>query len=318
LRPELFSLFGVGFPSYFVLLVTGFLFATAAGVLWARRVGQSADVVVDLSLAMLLSGVAGSRIFSVLFDGYLMDFVHLCTDPASVDWRLDEATCESPAHEGHWDAVRAVCHPSHSDCFAWAEFWNGGLTFYGGFIGATIGAYFLLKRDKFPFWKAADMAGFAIPLGIAFGRVGCLLAGCCYGAVCDLPWAITFPGRTSNHAAAPATEAQSKAHLIADDWHSSLPVHPTQIYESLAALGIAAFAYYVVHPQKRYDGQVLVAFMTLYATARFLIELLRRDDRGGLGGLSTSQLIGVGLLVASAIVHVVRSPKVSLPVGGTT
>ncbi len=312
MRPELFSLFGVGFPSYFVLLVTGFLFATAAGVLWARRVGQSPDVVVDLSLAMLLSGVAGSRIFSVLFDGYLMDFVHLCTDPALVDWRLDKATCESSAYGGHWDAARDVCHPGHSDCLAWAEFWTGGLTFYGGFIGATVGAYFLLKRDKFPFWKAADMAGFAIPLGIAFGRVGCLLAGCCYGAVCSLPWAITFPGRTATHGAAPATEAHAKAHLIADDWHSSLPMHPTQIYESLASLGIAAIAYYVVHPRKRYDGQVLVAFMTLYAIARFLIELLRRDDRGGLLGLSTSQLIGVGLLVASGIVHVVRSPKVSL------
>jgi phosphatidylglycerol:prolipoprotein diacylglycerol transferase len=312
LRPELFSLFGVGFPSYFVLLVTGFLFATAAGVLWARRVGQSADVVVDLSLAMLLSGVAGSRIFSVLFDGYFMDFVHLCTDPAQVDWRLDKATCESAAYEGHWDALQAVCHPGHADCLAWAKFWTGGLTFYGGFIGATVGAYFLLKRDKFPFWKAADMAGFAIPIGIAFGRVGCLLAGCCYGAPSDVPWAITFPGRTLTQAAAPATEAHAKAHLIVDEWHSSLPVHPTQIYESLACLGIAAFAYYVVHPRKRYDGQVLVAFMVLYAIARSAIEVLRRDDRGGVLGLSTSQLIGVALIVASVVIHVLRSPKVGL------
>ena len=137
MRPELFSLFGVGFPSYFVLLVTGFLFATAAGVLWARRVGQSADVVVDLSLAMLLSGVAGSRIFSVLFDGYLMDFVHLCTDPAKVDWPLTKAECVSATYAGIWDDARAVCHPSQTDCFAWAKFWAGGLTYYGGFLGAS-------------------------------------------------------------------------------------------------------------------------------------------------------------------------------------
>ncbi len=318
MRPELFSLFGVGFPAYFVLLITGFLFATAAGVLWARRIGQNPDVVVDLSLAMLLSGVAGSRIFSVLFDGYLMDFVHVCTDPTKVDWRLDKVTCVSAAYGGNWDPVLSACHPGHSDCLLWAKFWTGGLTYYGGFIGATLAAYFLLKRDKFPFWKAADMAGFAIPIGLAFGRVGCLLAGCCYGAVCNLPWAISFPGRTSTLAASPAAEAHFKEHLIADDWHASLPVHPTQIYESLASLGIAAFCLYFVHPRKRYDGQVLVAFLVLYAVVRFAIEFLRRDDRGGLVGLSTSQLIGAGLLMAALVVHVLRSPKVRVSRTPTT
>ena len=77
MRPELFTLFGVGFPSYFVLLITGFLFATAAGVLWARRIGQNPDVIVDLALAMLISGVAGSRILHVLADGHFWDYVHL-------------------------------------------------------------------------------------------------------------------------------------------------------------------------------------------------------------------------------------------------
>ena len=89
-------------------------------------------------------------------------------------------------------------------------------------------------------------------------------------------------------------------------------MHPTQIYESLASLAIAAVAYYVVHPRKRYDGQVLVAFMSLYAIARFSIEILRRDDRGGFLGLSTSQLIGIALIVASVVIHVLRSPKVGL------
>ena len=86
MRTPLFTLFGVGFPSYFVLLLTGFLFATAAGVIWARRIGQSPDVIVDLGLTMLLAGIAGSRILRVIADGYFWDYVHLCTDPSQVSW----------------------------------------------------------------------------------------------------------------------------------------------------------------------------------------------------------------------------------------
>ena len=301
MRPELFHLFGIGFPSYFVLLLSGFLFATAIGTLWARRVGENPDVIVDLGLAMLLAGVAGSRILHVLADGYFWDYVHLCTDPSRVDWPLERAECLSASYDGVWDAAKSVCHPKSADCFAWAKFWAGGLTYYGGFIGASLAAWFLMKRDRFPFWKAADMAGFAVPLGLAFGRMGCLLAGCCFGAECQLPWAMSFPPRS------PASEAQFKAHDLTSARMWSVPVHPTQVYESAASLLIAAVCLLVVHPRKRYDGQVFVAFLGLYAIARFALEMLRRDDRGGFLGLSTSQLIGVALVVAAVAIHHMRT-----------
>ncbi len=303
MHPDLFRIFGIAFPSYFVLLLSGFLFATAAGALWARRIGESADVVVDLGLAMLLAGVAGARLLHVLADGYFWDYVHLCTDPSKVDWPLDRADCLSPAYGGAWDPVRSVCHPAGADCFAWAKFWAGGLTYYGGLIGAVIAAWFLLRRDRFPFWRAADMAGFAIPLGLAFGRVGCLLAGCCFGSTCALPWAVSFPWRSA------ASESQAKAHFLPTSTTWSLPVHPTQIYESAASLAIAAACLLWVHPRKRYDGQVFAVFLALYAVLRFLIEFLRSDDRGGFLGLSTSQLLGIGMLAAAAAVHVVRGGR---------
>jgi phosphatidylglycerol:prolipoprotein diacylglycerol transferase len=308
-RPELFNLFGVGFPSYFVLLLSGFLFATAVGAIWARRIGENPDVVVDLGLAMLLAGVAGSRILHVLADGYFWDYVHLCTDPARVDWPLERAECLSSTYDGIWDAARGVCHPKKADCFAWAKFWAGGLTYYGGFLGATVAAWFLLKRDRFSFWKAADMAGFAIPLGLAFGRMGCLLAGCCFGAECTLPWALSFPPRS------PASEAQFKAHELASSRMWSHLVHPTQIYESAASLLIAFVCLAYVHPRKRYDGQVFVAFLALYAIARFLLEILRRDDRGGAAGLSTSQLIGVALVGGAAAIHAWRGRRTEASAG---
>src|SRR3954468_17650437 len=121
MRPELFRLLDFGAPSYFVLLLTGFLFATGVCVLGARRIGQNPDVIVDLGLAMLLAGVAGSRILHVIADGYFWDYVHLCTDPASVDWPLDRQECTSAAYDGVWDAARAVCHPKTRDCLAWAK-----------------------------------------------------------------------------------------------------------------------------------------------------------------------------------------------------
>jgi phosphatidylglycerol---prolipoprotein diacylglyceryl transferase len=305
MRPELFRLFDVGFPSYFVFLLSGFIFATGLGVLWARRIGLNPDVIVDLGLAMLLAGVAGSRILHVIADGHFMEYVHLCTDPSQVDWPFDRAECTSAAYDGVWDAARGVCHPKNSDCFAWAKFWAGGLTYYGGFIGATVAAVFLLRRDRFPFWKAADMAGFAIPTGLAFGRMGCLLAGCCFGATTKLPWGLSFPPRS------PASEAQAKEHILTSARMWSEPVHPTQVYESAASLLVAIVCLYVVLPRKRYDGQVFAASLVLYASARFIVEFLRRDDRGGLIGLSTSQVIGLGLIVAAAVIHHVRGRAVA-------
>jgi phosphatidylglycerol---prolipoprotein diacylglyceryl transferase len=306
MRPDLFNALGVVFPSYFVLLVTGFLFATAAGALWARRIGENPDVVVDLGIAMLLSGVAGARVLHVLADGYFWDYVHLCTDPTKVDWVLSKTDCLSAAYGGAWDAVKGVCHPKETDCFAWAKFWAGGLTYYGGFIGASGGAYYLLKRDRFPFWKAADMAGFTVPLGLSFGRMGCLLAGCCFGVQTSVPWALSFPGRS------PASESQFKAHLLSSQVLRSLPVHPTQIYESAASLAISAVCLLVIHPRKRYDGQVFASFVALYAAARFLLEFYRSDDRGGLANLSTSQLLGIALIGAAFALHVVKGrPRVT-------
>jgi phosphatidylglycerol:prolipoprotein diacylglycerol transferase len=291
MRPELFRFVDVSFPSYFVLLLSGFLFATTMGVIWARRIGENPDVIVDLGLFTLLVGGAGARVLHVLADGHFMDYVHMCTDPSLVDTLLTKSECRSP--DNIWDGVRQICYPANADCFAWARFWAGGLTYYGGFIGAVIASWYLLKRDRFPYWRAADMAGFVVPVGLAFGRMGCLLAGCCFGLRTDSALGLVFPSNS------PASESQFKAGQLTSMHLPSLPVHPTQIYESAASLAIAAFCLLYVHPRKRYDGQVFLAFVVLYAAARFTLEVLRQDERGEALGLSTSQLIGL-LLAAGA------------------
>ncbi len=297
MQGRLFTLLDQGFPSYFVLLVVGFTFATVVGALWAKRIGQDPDVVVDLGLAMLIAGVAGARILHVFADGYFWDYVHLCTNPSLVNLQLTQAECANPDYNGVWNAAQGICVAREANCFRWAEFWNGGLTYYGGFIGATAAAWYLLRHDRFPFWKGADMAGMTIPIGLGFGRMGCLLAGCCFGTTTNDRLGLVFPSDS------PASDWQQKHGLLASKLMPSLPVHPTQIYESAASLGIAAFLLLYLHGRKRYDGHVFLAFTALYAAARFLIEFLRSDDRGELFSLSTSQLIGLGLIVVAVVAH---------------
>jgi phosphatidylglycerol:prolipoprotein diacylglycerol transferase len=302
------SLFGGSYaipaPSYFVLLLTGFVFATLMGAIWAKRIGQDPDVIVDLGLAMLLAGIAGGRLLHVFADGYFWDYVHLCTDPSKVDWHLDRAQCLSPDYSGMWDAARSVCKPKARDCFAWARFYAGGLAYYGGFLGASVAAWYLLRADRFPFWKAADMAGMVVPLGLGFGRMGCLLAGCCFGSPTSSPMGLVFPPNS------PASESEFKAGLLHSMSEPSLSIHPTQIYESGACFAISALLILYLHGRKRYDGQVFLAFTALYAAVRFGLEFLRSDDRGELLGLSTSQLIGVLLIAGALAFHRVLSARV--------
>jgi phosphatidylglycerol:prolipoprotein diacylglycerol transferase len=211
-----------------------------------------------------------------------------------------------PKHpHGVWDPAANVCHPAQTDCFAWAYFWAGGLTYYGGFIGASLMAVYVLRRDRFPFWKAADMAGFTVPLGLAFGRMGCLLAGCCYGLRSESRIALSFPPHS------PASDGEFKAHELASASMWSHRVLPTQIFESAVCLAIAAFCLLYVHGRKRYDGQVFAAFLGLYAVGRFVLEFFRDDDRGGFWALSTSQLIGVALVGIAIAIHVRRGRAVA-------
>ncbi len=311
----LFRFFDVSAPAYFILLISGFAFATAVAVAQTRRAGENPDVIVDIALAALLMGVVGARIFHVLFDGLFWDYVHLCTDPSLVDWKISQADCLPLTEEiaaswsrpdgyyGVWDAAKGVCHPAESDCFAWAAFWAGGLVYYGGLVFASITCIWLLKRDRFPVWKACDLVAAPIAIGLGFGRMGCLLAGCCFGQPHDGPLSLVFPPGSS------AVVAQRKLGLLASRSMWSLPVYPTQAMESLMSFAVAGLLLFYISGRKRYDGQVFLWFIGLYAIGRFVIEFFRADDRGAAAGFSTSQWIGVVLVAAAFGVHVVRSKQ---------
>ena len=266
MRPELFRLFDVGFPSYFVLLLSGFVFATALGVLWARRIGLNPDVIVDLGLAMLLAGVAGSRILHVLADGYFWTTCTSARIPSQVDWPLNRAECVSPVYDGVWDAAQGRLSSEEQRLLRVGEVLGRRPHLLRRLPRRDGAAVFLLRRDRFPFWKAADMAGFAIPMGLAFGRMGVSsrAAASARRRICR--------GGSRSRRDSPASEAQAKAHLARARACGANPVHPTQIYESAASLAIAAFCLLRRAPRKRYDGQVFAASLVLYAAARFLVD----------------------------------------------
>jgi phosphatidylglycerol:prolipoprotein diacylglycerol transferase len=289
------QLFGVDLrlPAYTTMLVIGFVIVIFLARRWAVRNGLHGGRMVDFGILMFLWGIVGSRLLHIVADGHFWDYVNVCLDPSKVDWRVDERECTAALH-GAWDAAEGVCHPIATNCLAALDITAGGFAYYGGFIAAALFSIWFVKRHRWPAGKICDMAGFTISLGLVWGRMGCFLASCCFGARTDLPFAVSFPSGSA------ASRQQWEDGLLGTYRVESLPVHPTQIYEALAALAIAAFVYFVVAPRKRFDGQVFVVAMALYAIARFAVEFIRRDERGGLLGLSTSQIVAVGMLALCA------------------
>ena len=127
----------------------------------------------------------------------------------------------------------------------------------------------------------------------AKGHVAKRFGGCCFGVPSDHWSAVAFPPWS------PASEAQFREGLLNHPGMTSLPVLPMQLYEAIGCLSISVFCTLVLHPRKRFDGQVFAVSMGLYAILRFGLEFFRADDRGALVGLSTSQWIGL-LIVAGA------------------
>jgi phosphatidylglycerol---prolipoprotein diacylglyceryl transferase len=292
--PTFGRIFGEPIPAYFALLTLGFAFATWRMVRWAKRTGTDHEAMIDLGLIAALGGLLGARLLHVFADGYFWDYVHLCTDPSLVVFRSVTDPAECAALPARWDHARGLCQPSGRDCLAWAAFWNGGLAYYGGLIAASGASLWFLRRENLPVAEVCDAAALVLPIGLCFGRLGCFLGGCCFGITTDSRLALTFP------AFSPASEKHFRDGLIASKGLPSLPVHATQLYEAAGCLLIAWLLRDVVAPRKRAGGQVMLAFLGLYAVLRFGLEYLRDDDRGAVWGLSTSQWISALALLGVA------------------
>ena len=159
---ELFRIPLLGWPvyGYGLMLVVGFLAAIEAGRYMARRCGIDPDFFSNAALLALVFGVAGARLSHVL------ENLDLYTDP------------RNSALTNLWNA---------------ANISSGGLTFYGGFLLATPALIWYGRYSRVPIRRGMDVIAVCLMIGLGFGRIGCFLNGCCFGGVCTVPWAVTFP-----------------------------------------------------------------------------------------------------------------------------
>lgn len=180
------------------------------------------------------------------------------------------------------------------------EYFMSGMVWYGGVLLGVPAAlvYALVRRMRF--LELFDAAAPAMSIGHLWGRVGCFMAGCCYGAPTDLPWAVSFLPRSV------AFSEMIEEDLIPIGSTTTLAVHPTQLYEAIAEVFILA-SLLVFYRYRRFSGQVAGLYFVLYALMRFGVEFTRGDTyRGSLAGLSTSQLISIPLLLLGVALLVWR------------
>lgn len=181
------------------------------------------------------------------------------------------------------------------------EFWKGGVVAYGGFLGGFVAAVVFCRRHRIALLPWADCVVPTLALGLVLTRIGCFLGGCDFGVPSDGALAVSFP------AGSPAHDQQVAEGLIPAAALQSLPVHPTQLYEAFAGL-VLLVAVLAARRARRHAGEPFILFVVGYAVLRAGIETLRGDfDRGGIGALSTSQLIAAASFVtAAAFIYLMR------------
>jgi phosphatidylglycerol:prolipoprotein diacylglycerol transferase len=250
MHPILFQIGDWPVYSYGVLLAAAYLVALQLAVVRARQRGLDGTKVMDLGIYLIIAALVGAKLMLII-----VDFDYFRSQPREL-----------------LSLVRA-----------------GGV-FYGGLLAALGVAIVLVRRYQLRIWTTADLFAPGIALGHVIGRLGCLLAGCCYGTPTDVPWAITFTS--------PLAASNVGTPL-------GVPLHPTQLYDAGAELAILVILLATERRGRPFEGRTFWLYMLLYGISRFIVEMFRGDDRGMMLGVSTSQFVSI-LVVPLAIVMLLR------------
>jgi len=247
---------------YGMMVLLGFVCGLWFAVTRGRAVGYNPEIIMDSAFWILITGVAGGRL------AFLVQYGSEVFRPG-MSW-------------GEM-LLKAV------------NLSEGGLVLLGALVGGGLGVFGYFTYRKLKVFEFADLLMPAVFIGVGFGRIGCLLNGCCFGDRCQLPWGITFPAGTVTY------NILVERGFVDPTALATMPLHPTQIYSSLdgflLALVTAIYYWYRKHP-----GDVLALGCILYSITRFLIEFLRADEMGQLGtGLTISQLYSLGIMALGLI-----------------
>lgn len=188
------------------------------------------------------------------------------------------------------------------------DLWTrSGFVFWGGFLGAVALCAITIRYKKLPFVRFADVAGIAIAAGYAVGRTGCWAVGDDYGKPYSGPFAVSFP-----HGAPPSTvfEMQRVFHQqfpVGTDPNAVVSVVPTQLME--VVFGFTMFLIlWRLRDHDHAEGWLFGVYCVLAGIERFIIEFFRaKDDRFPWAlGLSTAQLIAIGITIAGGLIMMAR------------
>lgn len=249
--------------TYGVCVALGFVLSIIVAQKMVKKEGIiEKNIILDLSFYVLIGTILGARLFYFLF----YDINYFLANPLKF--------------------------------FA---IWEGGMVYYGGLIGGISLGYIFLKKRKVNILKIADVVGVVINLGYFIGRWGCFGYGCCYGKVCspDFPLGVKFPAK-HYYGLSPAFEYQLSKGLVKPDDNFSLPVYPTQLFESFAGLIIFVILF-LLWKRKKFDGQIAALSLIFYGIARFVIEFFRINPVFLF--LTVSQWISILMIISGIIIY---------------
>ena len=251
---------GMGVPvrGYGVMLLAAAAAGTSLSIQRGRSMGFDADTIVALAMEVFIWGLVGARLFYVI--EYREQFF--------------------PPGRSFLAAVPQILNLA-----------AGGLVVFGSLPTAAVAAWRFAALRGLSLLRLADCVAPGLLVGLAIGRIGCFLNGCCYGGPCDLPWAVRFPPHSP-----PWLDQAARGLLPADGGTWSLPIHPAQLYATIDAGLLAALAV-AFTPLARRPGEVFALVLTLHPLSRLLLEAIRIDEPPALGTpLSISQLASLVLL----------------------
>lgn len=231
--------------SYGLMVAIGFSVATLLAYKHADDFGINKERIIDLGIVMLAGGIIGARIVYVA-----LNFQYYMKNPLEI-----------------------------------VNLARGGLVWYGAFIFGMIAAAWFVWKNRINFWTVADLFAPYLALAQSFGRIGCLMNGCCYGSAAPSGFmlSVIFPGE-------------------------SICRYPTQIFSALALLLIFAILR-TWQKKRRFNGEIFLGYGLLYSVKRFSVEFFRGDNPKILHGLTISQLISVAVFVVCSGLFIYRYLK---------
>jgi phosphatidylglycerol:prolipoprotein diacylglycerol transferase len=242
LKPVLFKFGHFNVYSYGLMMVLAFFAVLIYLHYQAPKAKIDREKAFDLAIFTFISGILGSRIIYILIN----------LNEYSKDWSLVY------------------------------QFQKGGLAWHGGLLGGLLCVFIYSKIKDLNLWQALDLMVTSSALGLAIGRMGCFMNGCCFGYSTNLPWAVTFP-----------------AH------RHPVPVHPTQLYEMMLDLLLFGFLLWWWN-RRKFAGENALLTFSIYSVIRFFVEFFRDNSASHpIAGLYLAQWASLIIFIVITTVWII-------------